>query len=128
MVIGKLDSYEAFPWSCPRCRDASLKGSLWTYTSDLQKKIEARTSIVLTQNSMQPSLLKIKHAHMAIRPFMIPGNDKSEPNEYYRPWLEEHVGKQGRDWDWDLCGTEIDYLEIYFARKEQATLFELKWP
>ncbi len=76
---------------------------------------------------MQISPLKVKNAHMSKRPFMISGDHTSEPNLYYRPWLEENVGKQSVDWDWDLCKEDIDTLEIYFATKEHATLFELKW-
>ena len=77
---------------------------------------------------MQPAFLRTQNEHVAIRPFMIPGDDTSEPNQYYRPWLEANVGKQGTDWEWDLSKTNLDTLEIYFAKKEQATLFELKWP
>ena len=39
MIIGTLGA-GAFPWSCPRCHDTHLKGSLWTFTKELQKKIE----------------------------------------------------------------------------------------
>ena len=69
---------------------------------------------------------KIKHTHVALRPFMDVGNP--EPNEYYRPWLEGNIGKQGVDWDWDISNKDYLTLEIYFATQEHATLFELTWP
>lgn len=50
-----------------------------------------------------------------------------EPNDKYRPWLETHVGKQGVAWDWKLCFTDIDSLEIQFAKEEYKILFELTW-
>jgi hypothetical protein len=40
--------------------------------------------------------------------------------------MEEHIGKQGVDWNWRIH--KIDLLAIDFADKEQATLFELTWP
>jgi hypothetical protein len=53
-------------------------------------------------------------------------NNDIEPNHYYRPWLEEHVGQQGKDWDWRIGFTNGDnLLAIDFANKEQATFFEL---
>jgi len=26
----------------------------------------------------------------------------ADPNDWYRPWMEKHVGKQGWAWDWKL--------------------------
>lgn len=51
-----------------------------------------------------------------------------EPNIHYRPWLEEHIGKQGVDWDWDIISIASDDLVIFFDKKEHAVLFELTWP
>jgi len=64
--------------------------------------------------------------HTAIRPFM--RNKDPEPNEHYRPWMEEHIGKQGVDWNWKIYTVVNNELAIDFADKEQATLFELTWP
>ena len=64
--------------------------------------------------------------HTATRPFMR-GLD-SEPNQHYRPWLEEHIGVQGTDWDWGIGNITTGTLEIYFANTTHATLFELTWP
>lgn len=68
----------------------------------------------------------MKIVHRAIRPFMRPGD--YEPNEHYRPWLEEHVGKQGVTWNWDIHSVVDNTLEIRFAEEDHATLFELTWP
>lgn len=120
MVIGSLIDQR---WKCPRCGDFDMKDSLFIYAEPDQRIIRFRTRLVAER-----TIEIMRYSYTAIRPFMIPGNDESEPNLYYRPWLETNVGRQGRDWEWDICGTDIDYLEIYFAKKESATLFELKWP
>lgn len=62
--------------------------------------------------------------HTALRPFM---TDDREPNVKYRPWLEEHAGKQKVDWDWDIHSMKDNTLEIRFTNQEIATLFELTW-
>lgn len=50
----------------------------------------------------------------------------ADPNDHYRPWLEEHVGKQHRDWDWDV---HINEIEITFrtGKEEWATQAALMW-
>lgn len=67
----------------------------------------------------------MKVLHTSLRPFMPPGYP--EPNEHYRPWLEKHVGLQGIDWNWGIYDHNIDLIEIKFANREHATLFELTW-
>jgi hypothetical protein len=69
---------------------------------------------------------KMISVHTAIRPFMRSGD--TEPNEHYRPWLEEHIGEQGVNWNWDIHSVTENTLAIYFAESEQASLFELTWP
>ena len=61
--------------------------------------------------------------------------DSADPNDQFRPWLEQNVGRQGWDWDWRLNGhaneiTESDTITIKFrkARAEYATMFKLIWP
>lgn len=67
----------------------------------------------------------MKILHTAIRPFM---NYDSEPNHYYRPWLEQNIGKQGIDWDWRLDSINNEnLLAIDFTNKENALFFELSW-
>jgi hypothetical protein len=67
----------------------------------------------------------MKVLHTSLRPFMPPGYP--EPNEHYRPWLEKNTGAQGIEWNWAIYEHNIDLLEIKFANKENATLFELTW-
>lgn len=124
MVIGKLnESAKKHPWRCPICKDWDMKGSLFTYVQSMQDIICRRTRFLSPKD---PKIKKIQHTHTATRPFMKYGD--REPNEYYRPWLEENVGKQAVDWDWDLSSAGLDILEIYFVTQEHATLFELTWP
>ena len=55
----------------------------------------------------------------------------ADPNDHYRPWMEENVGKQG--WDWDWCMTDDDVsknrLTIKFRRRREhhAIVASLKW-
>jgi hypothetical protein len=65
-----------------------------------------------------------KVVHTAIRHFM---HDNWEPNDYYRCWLEEHIGIQSNSWDWRIHSVVGNLLAIDFADKEDATLFELTW-
>jgi hypothetical protein len=62
----------------------------------------------------------------------------ADPNDFYRPWLEENVGKQGWDWDWRVgpvaaenhFGTKgYDSLIIKFKRSKAkwATAASLLW-
>jgi hypothetical protein len=73
-----------------------------------------------------PFMSTMVYVHVTTREFMPDGAE--EPNEHYRPWLEQHVGKQGIDWNWDLNINIIDLMDIGFASREHATLFELTWP
>ena len=57
--------------------------------------------------------------------------DSADPNDHYRPWLEEHVGKQCWDWNWVLSGTDVSLnrLTIKIRRKhaKYATIAALRW-
>lgn len=50
-----------------------------------------------------------------------------EPNFVFRPWLEEHIGKQGDAWDWKLQKGSDEFVEIHFKLEEDAIMFELSW-
>jgi len=58
--------------------------------------------------------------------------NSADPNDHYRPWMEQHVGRQGWDWDWRV-GPSVDetknYLTIKIRRKhaEYATMAAMKW-
>ena len=55
----------------------------------------------------------------------------ADPNDHYRPWLEEHVGKQGWDWNWGVGRTDVSLnrLTIKIRRKHEkyATIAALRW-
>ena len=64
-----------------------------------------------------------------------------DPNYYYRPWLEEHCGRQGWDWDWHTVWRRDvfrvynnpyhldDAVEIKFRKGKEsiAVLAKLRW-
>lgn len=51
----------------------------------------------------------------------------SDPNDFWRVWLETNVGKQGWQWEWRIHNTGDDLLAIRFRKPEDATLFALKY-
>mgnify|MGYP000947649466 CR=1 FL=1 len=55
----------------------------------------------------------------------------ADPNDHYRPWMEEHVGRQGWDWNWGLADTDAteNRLTIKIRRKYQdyAIIAKLQW-
>ena len=54
--------------------------------------------------------------------------NSSDPNEWYRDWLEHQVGRQGWDWEWRVETIEDqDYVKLKFRKEEHAVLFALKW-
>jgi len=57
--------------------------------------------------------------------------DSADPNDHYRPWMEEHVGKQGWDWNWGVSGNDVseNRLTIKIRRKhaKYATIAALRW-
>lgn len=84
---------------------------------------------------MNNTTLHFGHSLHGVRPEVVtyvtrrwPSNkDSADPNEIWRPWLEEHIGKQNIDWDWTLKPDEFNIIEISFVDSLNATLFELKW-
>lgn len=55
--------------------------------------------------------------------------ESADPNDHYRPWMEQNVGKQGWDWDWRIGSVENDTLLIKFrrAKEEWAAMAALRW-
>lgn len=57
--------------------------------------------------------------------------DSADPNDHYRPWLEQHVGRQGWDWDWGMADYDatLNRLTIKIRQKYagHATIATLKW-
>ena len=57
--------------------------------------------------------------------------DSADPNDHYRPWMEEHVGKQGWDWNWGMADRDAtdNRLTIKIRQKhaKYATIAALLW-
>lgn len=57
--------------------------------------------------------------------------ESADPNDHYRPWMEQNVGKQGWDWDWTLTNNDINEnsLTIKFrkGKEKHATIAALRW-
>lgn len=67
--------------------------------------------------------------------------NSSDPNDHYRPWLEENCGCQGWDWDWRVVFQRDvfrvynnpyqldDAVEIKFRKGKEsiAVLAKLRW-
>ena len=57
--------------------------------------------------------------------------ESADPNDHYRPWLEENVGRQGRDWEWGLKDHDVlnNQLTIKFRTKHArfATIAAMQW-
>lgn len=57
--------------------------------------------------------------------------ESADPNDHYRPWLEENVGRQGWDWNWgmgNLDATENRLtIKIRRGRASWATIAALRW-
>ena len=57
--------------------------------------------------------------------------DSADPNDHYRPWMEEHVGKQGWDWQWGMANNDVsaNCLTIKIRQKyaKHATIAALMW-
>lgn len=120
-LIGSQHHDTERPWRCPRCKDFNLKGHLWSFTSETQTLIQYRTRLYESRIKSDMQIVKTIH-----RKFMI---DDKEPNERYRAWLEENIGKQGEMWNWNILSTgAFDTLVIEFVNSEHATLFELTCP
>jgi len=53
----------------------------------------------------------------------------ADPNDHYRPYLEQHVGQQAWDWDWRIDNVATDTLRIKIRRKHKnyAIMLSLMW-
>jgi len=55
----------------------------------------------------------------------------SDPNDHYRPWMEEHVGRQGWDWNWGMADRDAtdNRLTIKIRQKhaKYATMAGIMW-
>jgi hypothetical protein len=57
--------------------------------------------------------------------------ESADPNDHYRPWMEQHVGKQGWDWNWGMANNDVadNRLTIKIRQKhaQYATIAAIKW-
>lgn len=57
--------------------------------------------------------------------------ESADPNDWYRPYLEQYVGRQGWDWNWGMANTDAtqNRLTIKIRQKyaEHATILALRW-
>lgn len=55
----------------------------------------------------------------------------ADPNDHYRPFLEQLVGRQGWDWNWGMADRDAidNRLTIKIRRRHQhlATVLALRW-
>lgn len=122
MIIGTLNNHnKGHPRRCHNCGDFKLSGNLWSYTEDLQIYIQNRTILYQERRIIES---KKSLPFTVIKSFMFVGDDR-EPNERYRTWLEQNVGEQGNDWNWDIKPVTANLLEVSFEREADAVLFRL---
>jgi len=57
--------------------------------------------------------------------------DSADPNDHYRPWMEQHVGRQGWDWNWGMANMDAteNRLTIKIRQKyaKYATIAAIQW-
>jgi hypothetical protein len=57
--------------------------------------------------------------------------DSADPNDHYRPWMEEHIGRQGWDWNWGMADNDSANnrltIKIRQRHAEYATIIALMW-
>lgn len=60
-----------------------------------------------------------------------PDEQPADPNDHYRPYLEQHVGRQGWDWNWGMADRDAtdNRLTIKLRQKHaaQVSIIALKW-
>ena len=57
--------------------------------------------------------------------------ESADPNDHYRPWMEEHVGKQGIHWNWGMADRDATdnrlTIKIIKSKAKYASYFAIKW-
>lgn len=57
--------------------------------------------------------------------------ESADPNDFYRPWLEKYVGKQGIDWNWGFIGNDVAEncltIKVRAAKSKYAIIMALHW-
>ena len=103
-----------------------IKGLWWRFMPGTEIELlwpRGRVVVTPDQPGWDPSLGATKQSLFS-----------ADPNDHYRPWLEEHVGRQGWDWDWrigEVATTTGDRdtirIKIRRGRAEYATIAALRW-
>jgi len=57
--------------------------------------------------------------------------ESADPNDHYRPQLEQLIGKQGRDWNWGMANNNVSdnrlTIKIKKSKAEYATILAVLW-
>jgi hypothetical protein len=57
--------------------------------------------------------------------------ESADPNDFYRPFLEQYVGKQGWHWNWGFINNDVAEnrlsIKIIKSKAYYASLLALKW-
>ncbi len=57
--------------------------------------------------------------------------ESAGPNDHYRPWMEQHVGRQGWDWNWGMADRDATdnrlTIKIRQSKTKYATMIALMW-
>lgn len=57
--------------------------------------------------------------------------ESADPNDHYRPFLEQYVGRQGWDWNWGMANNDVsdNRLTIKIRQKKAvyATIAAMRW-
>lgn len=91
--------------------------------------IEAKLNLILhADKTWRKMLWAIIPTVSITMPWPQGNNSITAPTELWRPWLEEHVGRQGWSWDWRISQNCYD-VEILFRRSKEKyiTAFLLRW-
>lgn len=60
-----------------------------------------------------------------------PNGPYSDPNDHYRDYLEQHIGTQGKDWEWHAYPpsnfTKIIILIFDDSKQESAFIMQMMW-
>lgn len=57
--------------------------------------------------------------------------DSADPNDFYRPWMEQYVGRQKWDWDWGFVGNDANdnclTIKVRQTKAKYATIIAMRW-
>ena len=57
--------------------------------------------------------------------------ESADPNDHYRPWMEENVGTQCWDWDWAIRDDDVTEgrltIKFRWGKELQALEAALRW-